>query len=126
MNVDIFFSWGYWFDIPCLGGNLDKISSLLGKTFILVVRYTNVNNTANPTISSSGTFERQSLSTEVVGAVADAEDEPATALTPPLASVIDPDALDSLFQVGSHGQVEFSYLGYQITVDSAGNVTLDE
>ena len=110
----------YW------GGDLDTISNLLGKTFILVVRYTNVNNTANPTISSSGTFERQSLSTEVVGAVADAEDEPATALTPPLASVIDPDALDSLFQVGSHGQVEFSYLGYQITVDSAGNVTLDE
>lgn len=85
-----------------------------------------MNNTANPTISSSGTFERRSLSTAVIGTVADAEDEPATALTPPLASVIDPDALDSLFQVGSHGQVEFSYLGYQITVDSAGNVTLDE
>ena len=106
--------------------NLDVISNLLGKTFILTVRYTTVNNTANPTIGSSGTFERRSLSTAVVGTVADAENKPATALTPPLASVIDPDALDSLFKVGSHGQVEFSYLGYQITVDSAGNVTLDE
>ena len=123
----IYFSHGDTGSIfPVWGGNLDKISSLLGKTFILVVRYTNVNNTANPTRSSSGTFERRSLSTAVVGTVADAEDEPATALTPPLASVIDPDALDSLFQVGSHGRVEFSYLGYQITVDSAGNVMLNE
>ena len=41
----------------------------------------------------------------------------------PLYEVIDPDALNALFEGGTRtGRVEFSYLGYRVVVDANGDV----
>lgn len=63
----------------------------------------------------------------VVNAVADAEDVDPMNLDPPLGTVVDTDALNTLFPDTdqTRGQVTFRYSGYRVTVDSAGNVTLD-
>lgn len=42
---------------------------------------------------------------------------------PPLHDAIDPEAFDNLFQGRSRGEVTFSYLDYEITVNSEGKVT---
>ena len=47
----------------------------------------------------------------------------------PLYSVVDPDALDSVFcggdgADGGHGEVTFSYHGYEVTVRSEGRIEL--
>ncbi|MDZ7730747.1 MAG: HalOD1 output domain-containing protein [Natrialbaceae archaeon] len=74
----------------------------------------------------------RSLSYEVIEAVAQQEGIDATDIEPPeyeaLYSVLNPEALDSLFaprEDGStrgDGQVEFSFCGYDITVSSDGQV----
>ncbi|WIV68664.1 HalOD1 output domain-containing protein [Natrialbaceae archaeon AArc-T1-2] len=71
----------------------------------------------------------------VVEAVADAESVPPESLCPPeydpLHSVIDPQALDALFEPRadgtprSSGRVSFTFCGYDVTVDSDGTVTLE-
>lgn len=38
----------------------------------------------------------------------------------PLSSVVNPDALESLFQPGTDGQIEFTYNGYRVVVHSDG------
>lgn len=69
----------------------------------------------------STTDEPEWITAAVVEAVAEAEDVSPVEITQPLASVIDPDALDALFASTASerprsGQVEFEYHGYHITV----------
>lgn len=41
----------------------------------------------------------------------------------PLYEVIDPDALNALFEGGArNGRVEFTYLGYRVVADASGDV----
>jgi len=63
----------------------------------------------------------------VVTEIADREGVDPVELTPRLHSVIDSEALDSLFQPtpkrdGESGFVEFQYQGYQVRVDASGDV----
>ena len=62
-----------------------------------------------------------SPSQAVIDAVADAEGVDAIELTKPLHDVVEPDALDSIFQNGT-GSMTFAYLDYQVTVDHDGRV----
>ena len=64
------------------------------------------------------------LSEAVLRKVADREGIDPQQLTAPLYDVLDSGALDNLFNDGS-GEVTFEYLGYTVTVDHAGTVTLD-
>ncbi|WIV66252.1 HalOD1 output domain-containing protein [Natrialbaceae archaeon AArc-T1-2] len=71
--------------------------------------------------------QTESVSVQVVRKVADCEGVDPAALQPPLQTVIDTDALDSLFRLGDEtthadGVVEFTYKGYPVTVDSTGRV----
>jgi hypothetical protein len=69
----------------------------------------------------------QTVSGEVVSAVAAAEGVSPLELTP-LASIIDPDALDTLFAPDSMAieEVRFSYEGYTVVIDDNREVTLLE
>lgn len=67
------------------------------------------------------------LRTKVVEAVADELDVDTTDLEIPLTEVIDPDALDALFEgQGRSGVVRFSYYGYQVVVQEDGHVILTD
>jgi len=73
-----------------------------------------------------------SVSERVIEAVAEREDVRPTELSRPLSDVIDPEALDSLFEPQpdgrprSEGRVEFEYYGYTVVVDTGESVTLEE
>ncbi|MDG5776125.1 HalOD1 output domain-containing protein [Haloarculaceae archaeon H-GB2-1] len=67
--------------------------------------------------------ETSSLSEAVLAAVADREGVEELDLEEPLYSAVDPEALDNLFR-SSTGEVRFRYLGYTITVDHTGDVTI--
>ncbi|MFC6960855.1 HalOD1 output domain-containing protein [Halocatena marina] len=67
---------------------------------------------------------RESLSSEIIEAVAAREGVEPTELPDPLYDSIHTDALDQLFTTVS-AQVTFEYLGYQVTVFSTGEVELD-
>ena len=47
-------------------------------------------------------------------------------LTPPLYSVVDPEALDAVIESlgGRAGWIEFDYRGYQVTINGAGGVSV--
>ena len=60
----------------------------------------------------------------VVEAVAAAEGIPPSQLSEPLYSVVDSDALDSLFRSTS-GSVTFTYYGYEVTVDATEQIELE-
>lgn len=66
-------------------------------------------------------MKKQTLSEKVVTVVAQHENICPTRLPEPLYGIIDPEALDNLFQT-QQGCVTFSYLGYKITVESTGHV----
>lgn len=61
------------------------------------------------------------LSLAVVDAVAKAEGVEPTDLPTPLATAIDPDALNAVFRDGT-GRLSFDYHGYRVTVDQEGAV----
>ncbi|WIV68052.1 HalOD1 output domain-containing protein [Natrialbaceae archaeon AArc-T1-2] len=70
-------------------------------------------------------------SLRVVEAIADAEDVHPADLEPPLNDVVDPTALDLLFESTAadddttrRGHVSFQYRDYDVTVDSSGTVEL--
>ncbi|ELY36495.1 HalOD1 output domain-containing protein [Natronorubrum tibetense] len=69
-----------------------------------------------------------SVTETIVDAVSEAEDcDPLT--LPPLWNVIDPEALDALFEPTRGGQpragrVSFAYVGYEITVDVTTETTV--
>jgi hypothetical protein len=79
---------------------------------------------------------RETISTCVVEAVARAQGVDAIEL-PPLATVVDPDALDSLFRSrpdgsdrigtrGFDGEVRFPYAGWEVTVRSETDIVVRE
>jgi ethanolamine ammonia-lyase large subunit len=67
------------------------------------------------------TRDAQSVAAQVVDAVADATGDSVLSLDP-LYEVVDPDALESLFQVGTTGRVEFVYEGCEVVVHADGDV----
>ncbi|RKD97419.1 HalOD1 output domain-containing protein [Halopiger aswanensis] len=70
--------------------------------------------------------DESALSLRIVGAVADLMDiDPVDC--PPLFEVVDPSALDRLFEgKEGHGSLVLEYAGYVVTVDNEANVTLTE
>ncbi|WP_433632005.1 HalOD1 output domain-containing protein [Halomicrococcus sp. NG-SE-24] len=77
--------------------------------------------TDNPTNS-------ESLTDQVIAAVADAADCSQREL-PPLSEAINPDALDCLFaptysgETRTDGRVTFEYAGYEVDIHSSGDVS---
>lgn len=71
-------------------------------------------------------YHADSISLRVIDALADATDTDAHELDP-LYDVVDPEALDRLFQSDSPGgvRVEFEYHGSLVEVRSDGTVTVD-
>lgn len=79
---------------------------------------------------------QQSLSFEIIEAVAEREGVDATEIEPPeyeaLYDVLNPEALDSLFAPREDGtprnpgRVEFTFCGYDIVVTSDGEITVLE
>ncbi|USZ71420.1 hypothetical protein NGM15_15280 [Natronosalvus halobius] len=72
-----------------------------------------------------------SLSLQIIEAVAERERTDPVELEPPLHSVIDPEALDSLFQSTSkrsraNGTIQFDYCGYTVQISSSGGVQLTD
>ncbi|TMT86500.1 hypothetical protein E2L06_07755 [Haloterrigena sp. H1] len=66
----------------------------------------------------------------VIEAVAEADDVDPTSMTPPLADVVDPDALNELIDHGSDDadrtfEVRFSYRGHEVVVTDDGDVEVD-
>lgn len=76
-----------------------------------------------------GTPEREpeaaDPSTTVVEAVAAAERVDPVNVPVPLYESIDPEALDAVVASADDVTIRFSYLGYVVTVDDEGNVSLD-
>lgn len=76
------------------------------------------------------TVPTDSVTARVVGAVADEEGVDPTELSTPLFEAVDPDALEDVFPTPPDadvvGRIEFTYCGYDVTVDSHGEVTVDE
>lgn len=77
------------------------------------------------TTSTIHLHEPEGITEAIVNAVADAEDVSPLELQP-LATVIDPDALDKAIRSGNAVSVEFTYCGYLVGVSSDGYVTLSE
>lgn len=67
------------------------------------------------------------LTMDVVAAIAEHEGVDPMDLDPPLFEVVDPDALDNLFnEAASNGRVTFSYNGAAVTVTSEGDVRVSD
>ncbi|MFD1515761.1 HalOD1 output domain-containing protein [Halomarina rubra] len=65
-------------------------------------------------------------STRVIRQVADREAVEPMRLDPPLNDVVDPDALDNLFErTAPGGYVLFEYCGYAVRVESDGSVHVE-
>ncbi|SDQ65527.1 HalOD1 output domain-containing protein [Natronobacterium texcoconense] len=87
-------------------------------------------------VDSTDTDELQSLSFEVIAAVAEREGVDPTEIEPPeydaLYEVVNPEALDSLFATRENGierptgQVSFPFCGYHVVVTSEGDVEVSE
>lgn len=78
--------------------------------------------------SETAELDRLTMTERVVAEVARAEDVSPTDLDP-LQSVIDPDALDQLFDPVANsprmaGQLSFSYHGYEVTAHADGYIQL--
>jgi len=71
----------------------------------------------------------QSISLKIVDKVAEREGVQPEELNPPIHYAINTDALDSLYEASdsdrSPSRVEFVYNGYTVTVDSTGDVALE-
>ena len=65
-----------------------------------------------------------SLSSRVLSTVARTEGIESVAVEPTLFDAVDGDALDRLFRA-TDGHVRFEYHGYEVTVTSDGDVSLD-
>ncbi|AHF99290.1 hypothetical protein HALLA_10900 [Halostagnicola larsenii XH-48] len=87
-------------------------------------------------VDGSDRSTQQSLSFEIINAIANEEGVDTTAIEPPeyepLYEVLNPEALDALFAPRedgtprTNGRVEFPYCGYQVTVTSDGEVHVRE
>ena len=73
-----------------------------------------------------------SISKKVLERVAKVEGKDPAELDEPLFEVVDPDALDAIFESGEGGpdrdagMVDFEYLGYRVRVTAGGDVLLRE
>ena len=68
----------------------------------------------------------EAVTEAVIGAVADEEGVSPLQLEP-LATVVDPDALNALYADDRPGvKLEFSYHGYRVSVDVDGRLALEE
>ncbi len=82
------------------------------------------------TLTSSKVDDIGNVTEDVVEIIADIEGIDPTELTPPLYSVIDPDALNSLFQSSASDDlspsvcVSFQYCGYEVHIESDGELTI--
>ena len=68
------------------------------------------------------------VSTRVIEAVAATDGRSPTELEAPLSDVIDPDALNTLFDSSdgvSQGELTFSYCGHAVTVHADGRVQIE-
>lgn len=74
-------------------------------------------------MENSDSEDNRSPSEAVLYEVAEQIDVQPEDLNPPLFEVIDPDALDRLFN-GETGRVTFEYHGYLVSVDYLANVSL--
>ncbi|MFD1562340.1 HalOD1 output domain-containing protein [Haloarchaeobius amylolyticus] len=66
----------------------------------------------------------------VIETVAEADDVDPVSMAPPLADVVDPDALNDLVDHGSDGsdrtlEVRFHYRGHEVVVTDDGDVSLE-
>ncbi|SFC52199.1 hypothetical protein SAMN05444422_109214 [Halobiforma haloterrestris] len=78
------------------------------------------------TLSASAEPSTESVSIDIVTAVADARGVDPTEL-PPLYYAIDPDAIDQLFQSQVQNEslrVQFTFAGCNVTISSDGQVTV--
>lgn len=81
-------------------------------------------------MSSAEADATGNLSETIVELIADLEGVDPVELTPPLYSVINPDALESLFDTSASdesppsGHVCFHYCGYEIRVESDGELAI--
>lgn len=82
-------------------------------------------------MSSLGNEPKQeSVSERVIEAVAEREEVGPTALAQPLNEIVDPEALDALFEPQGNGRprtegrVEFEYYGYAVVVHEDGSVDI--
>lgn len=84
------------------------------------------------TTPSSDEQSNEKPSRTIINQIADLEGTSPTELTPPLYSVVDPDALDSLFHSSTSdksetsGQVRFRYNGYVVCVQSNDEISIVE
>ncbi|MFC6942679.1 HalOD1 output domain-containing protein [Salinirubellus sp. GCM10025818] len=64
---------------------------------------------------------------QIVDAVAEAEGVEPVTLDPPLAEVVDPDAVERLVgnSTASDLEVRFAYRGHDVVVDESGRVQVD-
>lgn len=87
-------------------------------------------------VDRSDTTDRQSLSFDVVAAVAEREGVDPVDLEPPeyeaLYDVVNPEALDALFATRENGherpvgRIEFPFCGYRVVVTSDGDVDVSD
>ncbi len=64
---------------------------------------------------------------KIVDAVAEAEGVEPVTLEPPLAGVVDPDAVETLIEdpTASDLEIQFAYRGHDVVVDESGRVQVD-
>lgn len=73
--------------------------------------------------ASAPPSDEASISERVVEAVAEAKDVDPVEVTPPLNDVVDPEALDRLFESSAgNKQFVFSYDGHEVAVGAEGEV----
>lgn len=83
-------------------------------------------------MSEESTSDDVDITTRVVERVAEKEGVDATDLTQPLDQVVNPDAINALFSTRgdgtarSCGTIQFTYLGYEIVIDSEHNISIEE
>lgn len=75
--------------------------------------------------SVRATRSSDAIGTLVVEALADARDLDPRSMSPPLATAIDVDALETLCREGSDVEVQFCYSGHEVTIAPDGDVAVD-
>lgn len=84
----------------------------------------------DPITTSSDEQSHEAPSQAIVTLIADLEGTAPTELQPPLYSVVDPEALDSLFDSSATDESRtpsytcFRYRGYEIRVEAGGDITI--
>ncbi|MFC4542407.1 HalOD1 output domain-containing protein [Halosolutus amylolyticus] len=102
-----------------------KYRTIYAGIFIHGCLRTAVNPAQTTTTSWITLREPDSITEAIVTAVADAEGTSPLELQP-LATVIDPDALDKLVRADENVTAEFAYHGYQVCVSGDGQVAVRE